>query len=278
MVYCGANVEARIDGMTITGGNANGSSISTFGGGNNSGGGVRNRGILEISNSRILDNRASLYGAGIYSGGPKTLAILTVKNSTIAGNDTGGWGGGIYSDGDPESTCVIVEDTTFTGNHANSGGGVIFNTATLEVAGCAFLDNTTNPHNCSGIQNMDGSVRIAGSTFEQNMVTGHNVLWNSSEGGVASMEIVGCTLMENAPVEAYHGCSQILSGAGDGGRAEILLRDTTIIGYEQSGSSAMSFGAGEGGSAVLTVDGCTFTQCVDRSGGAVTPVQPRRKR
>jgi len=112
VAYCGRNIEAAIDGVSITDGNANGGNSDR-----SRGGGIYNDGTLTVTNS-ILSGNSAEYGGGIYNDyGP-----LTVTNSTLSGNSAtgpyvGGNGGGrprlsqkIASGLTDDGAQVMVED------------------------------------------------------------------------------------------------------------------------------------------------------------------------
>ncbi|MBA7692164.1 hypothetical protein ES703_100722 [subsurface metagenome] len=107
----GSNV--KLDGFTITGGNA----TSTVGG---AGGGIslQYNSSANISNCIIIGNSADLYGGGISV--HKSSPIIS--NCLITGNTAGTYGGGIlifFSSPSP-----TVTNCTLTGNSATDGGGV----------------------------------------------------------------------------------------------------------------------------------------------------------
>jgi len=102
VVKCGENIESAIDGISITGGNANSSTV-----GNKSGGGILNLGTLTITHCTISENSAS-YGGGICNGDDLDHSILKVRHSKIFGNSAG-MGGGIYNGG---GSVLTATDST----------------------------------------------------------------------------------------------------------------------------------------------------------------------
>ena len=98
------------------------------------GGGIFNRGTLNIINSSISNNTAS-DGSG---GGICNRGEATITNSTISGNDAGtfGDGGGIKNS---EGTLTIT-NSTISGNSASVGGG-IDNSAPLIIKSSTITDN-----------------------------------------------------------------------------------------------------------------------------------------
>ncbi len=105
-----------LDGVKITGGNANGD-YEIMRDYRNGGGGIYNHsGILNVVNTEIYGNESILYGGGVFSKG-----TLRLVNSTVVGNSSAYRGGGIYTD-----TALFVDNCTVTGNAAEDSGGGIF--------------------------------------------------------------------------------------------------------------------------------------------------------
>ena len=99
--------------LDITGSTISGNSSS------NSGGGISNQGTLTIASSTISDNSAGDYGGGIHNCYHK-LAVIT--GSTISSNSVSGEGGGIRNDG-----TLTIASSTIYGNSAGEWGGGISN-------------------------------------------------------------------------------------------------------------------------------------------------------
>jgi predicted outer membrane repeat protein len=159
------------------------SGLTVSDGGVTDGGGILNRGTLDVRDCVLSDNSAnSGAGGGVLNVGGR----LTITDSTLSGNSAGdgggvynytgavtvsasafrgnsatGFGGGI----DNESPVpMAVTNSTFAGNSARDGGGV-FNDGTLAVAASAFCDNTANSGG-GGILSFGGStLAVAESAF-----------------------------------------------------------------------------------------------------------------
>jgi predicted outer membrane repeat protein len=171
VVYCATGITSGLDGLSITGGNADGSSVS--GHPERTGGaGVFNAGTLTVTNSTLSDNLAHDYGGGIdnYNG---TLDVtnsnlsdnsarsgggvcglsgtLTITNCTLSGNiaDGSGVGGGTYGrDGNLRITNCVV-----SGNAAGYGGGIFVDSGVLTVTNSIVSENSANGvySRCAGI-------------------------------------------------------------------------------------------------------------------------------
>jgi poly(3-hydroxybutyrate) depolymerase len=125
-VVIGANIPADktiLDGFTITGGNANGSSSITVNGqtvNSNSGGGIYNDySSPTLINLTVSRNTAS-YGGGIFN---TTSSSPTLTNLTISGNRAN-YGGGICNDA---SSSPSLTNITISGNTAITDGGGMSN-------------------------------------------------------------------------------------------------------------------------------------------------------
>jgi len=116
----------NLNAVTIVNGNSPGSF----------GGGIRNEGVLTVTNSTFSGNSA-MWGGGIANQGD----TLTVTNSTFSGNSAT-WGGGIYN----QVGTLKVTNSTLSGNLANNLGGGI----TATSFGSVTLYNTIVANSTSG--------------------------------------------------------------------------------------------------------------------------------
>ncbi len=121
---------AILDGFIIAAGNANGSSLTS------SGGGMTNENASPIIRNCVFSqNQASGQGAGMYNIYQSEPYLF---NCEFNANTSGSGGGGMYNDGSsPE-----LEACTFTGNQALSGAGVYNNGSSPVLTGTVFTDNS----------------------------------------------------------------------------------------------------------------------------------------
>ena len=136
VVYCGTGIEAAIDGVLVTGGNADGDYDSNHRE-RSYGGGIHNYGTLTVTGSTLSGNSADR-GGGIYNSGTLTVTSSTLsENSAKFGgrNYNTGFGGGIYNTG-----TLTVTNSTLSGNSARWGGGIC-NIGTLTVTGSTLSGN-----------------------------------------------------------------------------------------------------------------------------------------
>jgi|GEM_PF-2982953 len=152
------NAEATIDRLTISVGvglggirnlgllhlsNANVSNNSS----SRPGGGIANDGAMTIDNSTVSDNSAT------FGGGISNTDQLTVNNSTVSNNSATKGGGGIYNTGD-----VTVNNSTLSNNTGSHGGGV-FNTNTATLNHATVSDNIATKVS-GGIYNKPGTLAL----------------------------------------------------------------------------------------------------------------------
>ena len=127
------NSNARLDGFTVTGGNANGS-WPDF-----TGGGMCNDGVtgMVVANCTFSNNQANSAGGGMFNWN----SSLEITNCTFIGNSANA-GGGMYN---YETSLPMITNCTFIGNSANRGGG-IFNGqwSSPTITNCTFIGNSAN--------------------------------------------------------------------------------------------------------------------------------------
>ncbi len=150
----GVDVQAKLAGLTITGGSPDGN-----------GGGIENHGTLTITNCTIAGNTAG----GNDGGGIDNRGTLTVTNSNIANNSAhGGNGGGIENFGG----TLTVTNSNIANNSAPGNGGGIDNSGNLTVNGSAIANNTASGGGGGGIENSGGTLTITNSTIGNNSAGG----------------------------------------------------------------------------------------------------------
>jgi len=221
---------ATLDGLTITGGKADGSYGLTYQG---SGGGIFSTGdgTLNMSNITLSENLANSAGGAICN----MSGDLWVSNSTLSGNSAPE-GGGIFTDSGTlwvtEST--LSENTAFDDYGYGNGGGI-----SIGESGTLHIENSTLSENeafMSGgaIYNVSADATVIGTTFNRNSVwgsssyhyyhSGGGAIYNYGGGSFAldSSRIIGCS----AGYEIF---------AADGGAiynrgASLTLTNTELIG------------------------------------------------
>ncbi|TZF84858.1 T9SS type A sorting domain-containing protein [Pedobacter sp. BS3] len=165
------NTSTILDGVTISGGRANGSSSAFISTGTFEFYKDRAAGIYlrsskpQLSNIIIKDNISSGGGAGgyFYTSSP------TVTNATIVNNTAGGNGGGLFFYGTSSvPTSPEFSNSAFSNNTAVSGGAIyISSNSSPTFTAVSFTGNTASTSYGGAIYNTSG-LTIDGSTFDQN--------------------------------------------------------------------------------------------------------------
>jgi hypothetical protein len=162
------NELAILDGLTITGGNANGSGINGWGGG------MRNESASPtITNCRFIWNSAD------YGGGMQNHNSSPQFNNCKFGGNWASINGGAMSN--YESIPILV-DCVFTDNSANEDGGSMYNSSSRpNVSYCTFNDGWTVNGSGGGVYNRDSTLRMECCTFSSNVA-------NTDGGGMYNLE------------------------------------------------------------------------------------------
>jgi hypothetical protein len=160
VVRVNAGVTAELRDLTIRDGRVSAAFDAT-------GGGILNRGTLEIENSTVTANTASgvdVEGGGIFNVGTLTLKHSTVTHNTAAASGAFGAdaeGGGIFNEGG----ALTIENSTLANNTASAsgtpfadagGGGIHVDKGTLT------LKHSTVTHNTATVTASFGSAAARG--------------------------------------------------------------------------------------------------------------------
>ena len=189
VVYCGEGVTAEIDGVTVTGGRADGS--DTLHRERGLGGGIFNAGDLTLRRSMIAQNEAS-GGGGISNSA--SLAVI----DCVLGENGATYGGGVYS----RPGVLSVMGSTLANNWGRFDGGAIYaRTGELSIGNCTIWDNASDDG--GGIYQEEGSLHVFNSTVWGNLA--------SRGGGIYSdkgdLLLSNCTIAHNGALKGggvYH--------------------------------------------------------------------------
>jgi predicted outer membrane repeat protein len=168
-----------LDGLTITGGLANGSSNDASGAGLFCNGASATCSPT-LNNLVFSGNLAAQSGGALYNFGPNGTASPTVTNSTFSGNSAID-GGGIYDDGEGGGTSSpTLANVTFASNGASDCGGAIYNLGAFGAANSAVTNATFsgNSGTNGGGAMCDVFVNVPGGG-QANPVLTNVVLWNN---------------------------------------------------------------------------------------------------
>jgi predicted outer membrane repeat protein len=225
-----AGVTASLAGLTIADGKAPLDSV---------GGGIFNRGTLDLTNCTLSANHATLDGGGIYNDG-----ALTLTNCTLAGNSAD-IGGGISNDG-----ALTLTHCTLSHNSATTNGGGI----ETEGAGSLALRSCTLSDNCAGAAG--GGIYNPGVpalTLTSCTLAGNSALGGGGIANGGTLTLTNCTLAANTAVS---------DGGGISNSGVLALTSCTL-----SGNSASDVGGGIENQGTLTLTNCTLAANTANCGG-----------
>ena len=154
----GVTDSARLDGFTITAGQASSGSFP-----NNMGGGMYNdNGSPTLANLVFSGNTAGNSGGGMYN---RTGSSPTLTDVTFSGN-TADFGGGMFS---RDGSSPTLTNVTFTSNTADSGGGIYNSNSSPALTGVTFNGNTASSGHGGGMINeSSSSPTLTDVTFSSN--------------------------------------------------------------------------------------------------------------
>ena len=237
-----------LNGVTVTGGNANGSAPDNSGGG--------------------------LYCDGRNSG---SVCSPTLDGVTFAGNAAVAAGGALYSDGrDGGTTSPVITGTTFTGNTASNNGGALYSIASFEGISLHIITNTTFDGNRAsrggalysrGGRDSEVSPQITGSTFTSNTAFRGGALYSRGDagGGTSSPVITGTTFTGNTA--SNNGGA--LYSSSESGVASPALTNVTFTNNTASGNGGALYNNGSTGTSSPIIEEATFDGNTASRGGAV---------
>ena len=218
VVTAGAvDATATLDGVTISGGKADGGDSNGYGAGF-----YNDASNPTLTHCIFTENSAGVHGGGLFNDGHPTVidctfvgnsanrgagitnhydSSLTLTDSTLSGNSSLASGGGIYND--VGSTPTIVNCVFFgnsspgSGDPTHYGGGAINNYASSGMlVNCIFSGNSAN--NGGAISNFDSNPTLTNCVFSSNVSTTTGGIWNTS-GSVPS--VLNCVLWGNTPTQ-----------------------------------------------------------------------------
>lgn len=198
----GTDDTARLDGFTITGGNADGSSNDRFGGGllNTRISGPTPTSGPTIAHCVIRENTAQ-FGGGVMNINGSTI---TLTDCTILGNLGAQQGGGMYQS---SGVFPIIKNCLFAGNSSVTGGGLYVNQIAT-VTNCAFTGNVAFdvPSTSTGVGGGGGIFTIAvrdsfflsNSSFSGNVAKRGAGLHNSFGGPLNRPRVHNCVFWDDS--------------------------------------------------------------------------------
>ncbi len=137
-----------------------------------SGGGIYNDAtVLSLTNARITDNQATVYGGGIMAGDQSEL--IWMSGSTVSGNQAGNAGGGLYQGWGVETR---ISGSTLSGNSAGYVGGAVLQ------GEYSYLNMTNSTVSGNSAQDAGGGIYATFFSYQTNLFNS-TVIGNSAAAG-----------------------------------------------------------------------------------------------
>ena len=221
----GANWTARLDGLTISGGNANGAEPHNFGGG------MYNAGGNPTLSNVIFSRNAATRGGGIYNDGSSPK----LSNVTFSGN-TAVNGAGMYNN-NTNNSSPSLSNVRFVENPAASTGGGMYNSnSDPTLTDVIFAGNSARDG--GGMYNYNSNPPLSNVTFSGNVARGHGGgMYNDHSNPI----LTNVTLSENS---AYIYVGAPAGETGWGGGMLNYMSSPTLTNVTFFGNSAEVFGGG----------------------------------
>jgi hypothetical protein len=198
-----ANSGTVLDGLTIIGGNADGSSfpytVGTANIASEIGGGMHNDNAspkltrITISGNKASNPYGDCFGGGMYNGGGSSPVLEGV---TISGNQAD-YGGGIYNSG----SSPVLEDVTISGNQAVYGGGMYNSGSSPALINVTISGNTADNNGGGMLNNNSSSPLMINVTISGN-IANYNGIGTGNGGGMyndnsSSPSLINVTISGN---------------------------------------------------------------------------------
>lgn len=212
--------DATLDGLEITGGNANTNALDK-------GGGVLAGGPLTLLGCNVFDNSSAGNGGGVYS-----EYGLQALNTTFTNNTAGYYGGAILAVG---PNPVSIYDGAFLRNTALEGGGISAYDASIAII-AEFVDNAAT-RGAAVWANGGSTLNVNGAKFAANRGTDGSIVFSGGSSVFAAVEFVdnvggailhtnGPTLIASSSFTSNEGSS--VSAGQHLGSCDLFVADTTF--------------------------------------------------
>jgi len=260
------NSTALLDGVTISGGNADGPNFGPDPSSKDQGSGINNYwSTARYENCTLRKNFSANHGAFNDHGG------ATLINCTLEDNESGMWAGGLFV---APNIAATVTGCKFINNHtagSAGGGGGIANGGNSIFTNCLFSNNSTDLNGGGFYNHSSAKPTFNGCTFSDNYAEFGGGLYNQTGSNLAftgcifssnvarqygggiwgysnPLFFTDCTFSENSTILAYGG------GIYLAGNHSIFTRCTFSGNTSlQGGGLYLSFGT-------ITLENCTFYQ------------------
>jgi hypothetical protein len=140
-------------------------------------------GTVELANLTIANGHPQIESGG----GIRNAGVLLLRNCTLTGNTPDGSGGAVYNSG-----TLTVSTCTITGNIGNITGSAIYNDATLAINNSTItlnnsqLNTSSPPPGAAVFNSSSGTARIRNTI----------IVGNTTTGASASKDVVGAFTSE----------------------------------------------------------------------------------
>lgn len=308
VVSAGNNSATFLDGFTISGGNANGSTsitVNSHSVGTNGGGGIAaTTGTTAAFSNLTVKGNAGRYGAGAdaasaspsftncslianagdYGGGIMSSSSgPSLTNVLISGNTATEQGGGLYSEWSP---VPVLTNVTIAGNNAANGGGAMSNLLSVSMP----IRNSIIYGNNTGILNNAGQPTIAYSLVQGETSQANGNVDGSIDPLFTSQQSPGlnaggdytlqpCSPAINAGSSGYYATAQspdlsaVTTTLGNTARIQGYAPDMGV--YEYAGNPAVpSQLAINGDQTARSISTTTIVNTTDASCRLIATLQP----
>ncbi|GEM_PF-969887 len=265
-----------LDGLTITAGNASGSSPDAI----STGGGMYSYASSPRLNNCVLSaNLAKSSGAGMYN----SYSSPTLTNCTFSGNQAigdYGYGGGMYNSfSTPALTGCTFSANQATGTYGGGGGGMYNFLSSPSLDSCTFSGNSAAKYTGGGIYNSSSSPTMTSCTITGNSAgtTGGGMYNYASSPALTSCVFSGNSAAYSGGMYNTNSSSPTLvsctfrgnSAANNGGGIYNDSSLPTLINCIFSGNSAVSGGGIYNSSSSMTLVNCVFSMNAATSGSSI---------
>ena len=203
-----------------------------------SGGAIGGAGVINVSGTSFIGNKATSNGGAIYTSGESNI-----DNCTFVGN-TAANGGAIYA-----TSEVTVNNSDFEGNTSSANGGAIYISGTADITDSEFIENSAK---LGGAIYTSGTTTTTGCTF-----TGNSAVENGGAVYVAKgIYTDGEAVLEGETLTGAQNGSSFTSNTATNGGAicvEITASDAAAGTVKLYGSTFTSNSASTNGGALANI-------------------------
>ncbi|CAN5639543.1 hypothetical protein BH09BAC4_BH09BAC4_04240 [soil metagenome] len=252
---------ALLDGIVITGGNANGSSPNDSGGGvYNGGSGSGNTCQPTFRNCTFQTNSATNGGGAMVNyGGNNGSSSPQLTNCAFQSNSATSSGGAMYNDGSRGSSSPLLTNCVFQSNSATSGGAMVNDgsggSSSPLLTNCVFQSNSATTSGGAMFNNGRGSGSrsspvLTNCTFQSNSATTSGAMANDGSGGGSSSPLLtNCSFQSNS---ATTGGAVYNYGVTNGSNSPVLTNCSFQSNSATTGGAMYNSGSGGSSSPLLT--------------------------